>query len=134
MAYRAAQWITRIKVGDKDLGRFKSWEGGNVDSEDSKYQNWDGEIVLGGRKSRDDGTAKRLYREADHAIAHWLNNDAIGLAAEITRVPVGDDGEPWGETIVLKGRLKSVKIPDHDQASDDGGELELGFTLSTTFA
>lgn len=134
MSYRQSQWITSIKVGDVDLGRFKSWEGGGADSEDSKYQNHDGEIVLGGRKTRDNGTAKRLYREADYLLTKWLDGTAIGLPAVITRIPVGDDGQPWGEPIVLRGKLKAVKIPDHDQEQDDGGELELEFTLSTSIA
>lgn len=135
MAYRQALWITQIKIGDRDIGRFKSWEGGGATSEDSKYDNWDGQIPLGGKKSRENGTAKRLYREEDHALAHWLDNVAIGQDATITRIPVGDDGVPWpGDSIVLKGILLNVKIPDHDQAQDDGGELELEFSLSPVMA
>lgn len=134
MPYREAQWITSIKVGDRDLGRFKSWEGADADSDDSKYVDYDGEIPLGGRKTRANGTAKRLYRERDHALAHWLDNEAIGLEAIITRVPVGDDGNPWGDPIVLSGKLKGVKIPNHDQSSDGGGELELAFTMRPVMA
>jgi hypothetical protein len=130
MPYRQAQWTTSITIGTKLIGNFKSWEGGSVDSEDSKYQNHDGEIVLGGRRTRENGTARRLFKEEDAALVKFLD-ESVGTSAEIVRAPVGDDGVAWGQSYTLKGKLKSVALPDHDAASEDGGELVLEFSLNS---
>jgi hypothetical protein len=139
MPYKESDWTWHLTVGPEltDLGYWAEKEGGGVDSEDSIYADWDGDIVLGGKRTRDDVTLRKAYREAVHKVYRWLDARAgdgnLGKCT-ITGTPVSDDGVSWGDPIVYTGVLKSVKPPDSSKGSSDAAKIELVIKTDTKLA
>lgn len=135
MPYRQNQWRTDITVGDHHLGLAAKWEGAKKDSETSSYPTAEGDVPLGGKATRDDGTATYLYNERIHAIAKKLDDGAGSLDATITRTPHGDDGTPMaGGGYTMTGKLKSVELPEGDAGSSDGAEIKFEFNIDPVLA
>jgi hypothetical protein len=141
MPYKESDWTWHLKMGDganaMDLGYWAEKEGGGVDSEDATYSDWDGDLVLGGKRTREDITLRKAYREQVHAVFRQLDaragNGTLG-ACTITGTPVGDDGVSWGSPIVVTGVLKSVNPPDSSKGSSDAAKLEVVIKCNTQLA
>jgi hypothetical protein len=99
-------------------------EGGGVETEDSTYDDWDGEQQLGGKRTRAEITLRKLYREQVHAIYRTLDAKA-GRGNCVDALADDDDGVSWGDPIINTGKLGGVKPPDVDKGSSDGGEIEI---------
>jgi len=82
-------------------------------------------VPLGGKRSRNEITLRKLYREGVHAIYRTLDAKAGRGDATVTRSPTDDDGVSWGNPIINTGILGNVSPPDIDKGSSDGGELEI---------
>jgi hypothetical protein len=137
MPYKESDWTWHLRVDATDLGYWAEKEGGGVDSEDSTYADWDGDLVLGGKRTREDVTLRKGYREAVHKVYRWLDaraGDGKAGRCTITGTPVGDDGVSWGDPIVFTGVLKSVKAPDSSKGSSDAGKLEVVVKVDTELA
>lgn len=92
-------------------------------------------MQLGGKKTRDEGTATFLYDEAMHAVFKDIDRGSGSMPAVIVRTPLGDDKTPMvGSAITLKGIVKGVSMPDGDYGSNDGAEVEIVFTLDADLA
>lgn len=125
MPYMQSNWTVHLRVDGQDFGYWAVAEGGGVETEDSTYDDWDGEQQLGGKRSRGEITLRKLYRESVHAVYRTLDAKAGRGNVTLTRAPTDDDGVSWGDPIVNTGKLGGVKPPDVDKGSSDGGEIEL---------
>jgi hypothetical protein len=139
-ANKRKNWVNQLKVQDPvtgtwvDLGKWAVLEGAGVSAEESVYHDWDGPVQLGGVRTREAATVRRLYGR--HANELYSQLDAwVGEAhVELSRAPTDDRGTVVGETIVYTGVLGGAKLPDSDKASSDGGELELTLHLDPALA
>lgn len=136
MPHRQQQWETQITVTDRSgpmiLGLADEWSGGGKSSESKVYPRSRGDIQLGGKSTREDGKAVYLY--ADIAQFASRLDVAVGSGkATISRREVGDDGQQitGGDTVTLKGVLKSFALPDSSADGNDGATCELEFALDT---
>lgn len=119
---RQDQYAVSVAVADVQLGIFDKMSGGEVDSEETKYPPgaMGDEIPLGGRRTVGNITVERLYmRERDHPYAKTLM-DQVGKAdVVVTKQPLDDDKNVFGDPIVFQGKLKTYTGPDHDSESSD---------------
>jgi len=125
MPYMQSNWTVHLLVDGQDFGYWAVAEGGGVETEDSSYDDWDGSVQLGGKRSRNEITLRKLYREGVHASYRILDAKAGRADVTVTRSPTDDDGVSWGNPIVNTGKLGNVSPPDVDKGSSDGGELEI---------
>lgn len=139
MPYRQSLWRTQITVGasgrEYNLGVADRWSGAGAGSDGSSYARANGDVALGGRKSREEGTARYLYDERLHAMFKALDAGVGTFRAVVTRSPLADDGTPFiGGGFTMTGILTGVSQPDTDYSSNDGAEVELTFTLDAPLA
>lgn len=128
-----------------NLGTFDKWSGGDVDSEDTRYRAGGRatEEVLGGTRTATDIVVSRLFRLAvDFANLNTLFDHVGKLDADITvgYMKAGNDvafdgvGTNIHGNTIYKGKLKTVKQPEHDSMSSDVALIELTFTVSPPVA
>jgi hypothetical protein len=134
MPYMQSNWTVHLQLDGQDYGYWAVKEGGGVETEDSTYDDWDGTIQLGGKRSRSEITLRKLYREQVHAIYRTLDARAGRGDVVVTVSPTDDDGVSWGDPIINTGKLGNVSPPDVDKSSSDGGEIELTVRPNTDLA
>lgn len=125
MPYMQSNWIVNLRVNGQDYGYWAVKEGGGIETDDSTYDDWDGEVKLGGKRTRNEITLRKLYRENVHSFYRQLDALAGRGLAVVTSSPTRDDGVSWGNPIVNTGQLGNVSPPDVDKGSSDGGEIEV---------
>lgn len=121
--------ITGILI---DHGVWDKMTGGEVDSDDAKYNEGGMQppISLGGKKTVGNVTVSRLYRLArDHDVAQVYINGAGKASMVVTKQPLDIDGHTYGKPIVYKGTLKRVGLPEVDSESSNAGLIELEMTV-----
>jgi len=123
--YMQSNWTVQLVINNQDYGFWAVAEGGGIETEDSTYDDWDGAVQLGGKRTRTEITLRKLYRKNVHAIYRTLDALAGRGDATLTRSPTDDDGTSWGDPIINTGKLGNVSPPDIDKGSSDGGELEI---------
>lgn len=141
MPYKESNWTWNVKMGSGanalDLGYWAEKEGGGIDSEDAMYADWDGDLVLGGKRTRGDLTLRKAYRKEVHDVYAELDrragNGSTG-ACTVVGTPVDDDGTAWSNPIVLTGVLKTVNPPDSSKGSSDAAKLEVVIKCDTALA
>src|SRR4051812_39535727 len=107
-----SNWTVHLAVDGQDYGYWAVKEGGGVETEDAKYDDWDGEVQLGGKRSRGEITLRKLYREQVHAVYKLLDAKAGRASVVVTAAPTDDDGVSWGDPIINTGKLGNVAPPD----------------------
>jgi hypothetical protein len=138
---KRSNWIAQVKVEDPDspgtwvdLGRWAVLEGGGVSSEENVYHDWDGPQQLGGVKTREAATLRRLYGRNAQEVYSQLDG-WVGMArVEMSRVATDDRGVAVGEVVRYTGRLGGAKLPDVEKGSSEGGEIELTLHLDAALA
>lgn len=128
---KRANWTVELTATDPDtgaarnLGRWAVLEGGGVTSEDATYHDWDGEVRMGGVRSREDITLRRGYgRHA--APAYRVLDSWVGRARVVlSRVATDDRGVTIEEPVTYTGILSGAKLPDVEKGSSEAGEIEL---------
>lgn len=125
MPFMQSNWTVHLRVDGQDFGYWAVKEGGGVETEDATYDDWNGEVQLGGKRSRAEITLRKLYREQVHAVYRTLDAKAGRGDVVLTSAPTDDDGVSWGDPIINTGKLGNVAPPDVDKGSSDGGEIEL---------
>jgi hypothetical protein len=125
MPYMQSNWTVNLQMDGTDYGYWAVKEGGGKETEDATYDDWDGEVQLGGKATRTEITLRKLYREQVHAIFRTLDARAGRGNVIVTQSPTDDDGVSWGDPIIFTGKLGNVSPPDVDKSSSDGGEIEL---------
>ena len=134
MPYKQSQFTVHLAIDNTDLGRWAVKEGAGITTEDPSYPDWNGDVRLGGKRSREDATVRKLYKEEVHAVFRWLDAMAGRGRCVLTVSPERDDGVSWGTPTVYTGVLGEVTPPDVDKGSSDGAELELVLQLDTELA
>lgn len=112
----------------RDLGTFDSFDGGEVDSEETKY--WPGglgqQLSLGGRKSVGNVTVGRLYDLArDHPGMGWLMGGVGKADVTVTKTSIDVDSVASGRPLVYRGKLKMLTPPPHDSESSGAAKWEM---------
>lgn len=120
-----SNWTVHLLIDGQDFGYWAVKEGGGVEAEDATYDDWDGEVQLGGKVTRNEITVRKLYRENVHAVYRTLDAKSGRGACTLTSSPTDDDGVSWGNPIINTGKLGNVNPPDVDKGSSDGGEIEM---------
>lgn len=117
-----------------DLGTFDTFDGGEIDSEETKY--WPGgmgqQISLGGRRTVGNVTVGRLYDLArDHPKIGWVMGGVGKAVVTVTKTSLDIDGIARPNPLVYNGTLKSVTPPSHDSESSDAAQWEMEITSAT---
>jgi hypothetical protein len=119
---REDTWLLTVNVDGRDLGVFDTLSGGELDSEESKYQpgGMAAEISLGGRKTIGNVT---IGRYCDRTRAARIT---------IGQTPLDPMGARAGEPLTYTGTLKTVTPPDVDSTGTDAAQLTLEATIDGT--
>lgn len=134
---REDTWAVHVTVGDRPLGIFDTFSGGEIDSEEAKYPpgGMQEEISLGGRKTIGNVTVSRyLDRALDWPLIKWLSTQVGAARVTIGLVPLQFDKTPGGEPLVYGGTLKTVTLPDIDSTGNDAAKVELECTMDGAVA
>lgn len=129
------QYRVHLTLDGEDYGVFDKKEGGEVDSEESKYRpgGMAPQISLGGQTEVGNLTLSRLYeRDRDHARVHALMGRVGKGSVVVTVQPLDEDANPWEDPLVYNGTLKRVQPPDVDSMSSDPAMLEIEITPAGT--
>jgi hypothetical protein len=136
---RSDTWAVFVQVEDirtgrmMDLGIWDKKDGGEVDSEETKYKpgGMQSQVSLGGSKLTGNVTFSRLYRLLrDHATVHQTLITGAGRASVILmQQPLDINGNQFGRPIVYRGTLKRVSPPTVDSESSDPAMIELEMTI-----
>lgn len=112
----------------RNLGVFDTWEGGNVTADNTKHRRggMGPQVAVGGPVTIEDVTVSRDYDlERDHQHAHWLST-AVGRGrVSATKQYLDDDGNNFGDVIVITGILIGYNQPASDSDSSDVAMVEL---------
>jgi hypothetical protein len=123
--------LVTVSVDGRDLGIFDQKSGGEIDSEEAKYNpgGMVGEISLGGRRTIGNVTVERYYDALrDHPLIGWLANRAGAARASIGYSPRDAGGVVRGDPYTYSGTLKTVTPPDADSTGNDAAKWSLEFT------
>lgn len=132
--YNVTVSVTRIGQPVRDFGTFDTFDGGDVDSEETKYHpgGLADQVSLGGRRTVNNVTVGRLFT-LDRDLQHmgWLF-DGVGKAdVVVTKQSIDVDGNASGAPLVYSGKLKSVTPPSHDSESSDAARWEMEISSAT---
>lgn len=119
---------------DLNLGTFDSFDGGEVDSEETKYfpGGMAQQISLGGRKTVGNVTVGRLYDlTRDHVDMGTLLGLVGRASVTVTKTSLDVDGAAQPQPLVYEGKLKSVTPPGHDSESSDAATWEMEISSAT---
>jgi len=115
-----------------DTGVWDKKEGGQVDSEETKYPpgGMKPEVSLGGRQTVENVTLRRLYRLVrDHQdLSRVLIAGAGKARVTVAQQPLDIEGNVFGRPIVWSGILKRAAFPDVDSENSDAALVELEIT------
>jgi hypothetical protein len=104
------------------------FEGGEVDSEDTKF--YPGglaeQISLGGRRTVGNVTVSKLYDTVtDHPNMGWLMGGVGKADCTVVKALLNVDGASVGNVLTYTGKLKRVEPPAFDSESTDAGMWEV---------
>lgn len=114
------------------LGVWDKWSGGEIDSDETKYNpgGMAPPVSLGGRRTTGNVTISRLYRLArDHNHLQRLIDGAGKSKAVLTRQPLDIQGNVYGKAVSYNAKLKRVTPPDLDSEQSGAALIELEFTI-----
>jgi hypothetical protein len=136
MPYRQSLWATDVTVAGVHLGLADKWSGGEKTSDSNMYMRAGGNVNLGARATRGDGTATFLVDETLDSQLRALDSGVGQSDAVIVRYALRDDGitPMTGRRYTLTGKLKEVPQPDGDYGSSDGATVDLQFSLDADLA
>ena len=134
---REDTWLITVALDDRDLGTFDTKSGGEIDSEESKYQpgGMAPEISLGGRTTIGNLTVGRyLDILRDWPLMKWIAGRVGKGRGSIGITPLDPNGVRAGDPIVYGGTLKTLTIPDLDSTGTDAALVEMEFTIDGQIA
>jgi hypothetical protein len=125
---REDQYAVSVRVGPYVLGIFDSFDGGEVDSEETKHRpgGMQRQKSLGGPVSVGNVTVSRNYElERDHNMVPLLE-PLVGKAdMVVTKQPLDVNGIAYGKPLTYSGKFKQLNPPNHDSNSSDAAMIEL---------
>lgn len=130
---RVDQFAVSVTIDDRPLGIFDVFDGGETDSEETKYKpgGMQPQKSLGGSTTTENVTLRRLYDKdrGDPDLVRWLRTRAGKGRSVVAKQPLDVDGNPFGKADVYTGTLKRVAAPGHD--SEDSGPALFELEVST---
>lgn len=129
---RTNQFLITAVCDGRPLGVFDSFEGGEVDSEETKYRpgGMADEVSLGGSRTVANITIGRLNELArDNDLIRWLLSRVGRGQMVVNKQPLDVNKNPFGRPLVYTGKLKTVTPPNHD--SNDNSAAVWTMVVST---
>jgi hypothetical protein len=129
---REDTWLLTFNVAGRPLGVWDTKEGGEVDSEETKYPpgGMAREISLGGRRTIGNITLSRYCdRVRDWPLIKWLCDQAGAGRVSIGQTPLNFAGAPGGAQLGYTGTLKTVTPPPVDSTGSDAAKIECECTI-----
>lgn len=125
---RQDMYAVSVSIDGVNYGVWDKMSGGEVDSEETKYPpgGMADEVPLGGRRTVGNITVSRLYDlNRDHTqVKNVLA--VVGKAVVIvTKQPLDEDKNVFGDPIVYQGKLKTCTPPEVDSESSDAALIEI---------
>lgn len=132
---REDTWLVSLSIDGRDLEVWDTLDGGEIDSDESKYRpgGLQSEISLGGTRTVGNITLGRNYDNLrDHPVLPWLVSRVGAGRCVIGRQPLDFNGVPQGAPTRYTGTLKTVTPPGIDSMSNDASKIELEITIDGT--
>jgi hypothetical protein len=132
---REDTWLISLSIDGRDLEVWDSLDGGEIDSDESKYRpgGLQSEVSLGGTRTVGNITLGRNYDYLrDHPMLPWLVSRVGAGRCVIGRQPLDFNGVPQGAPTRYTGTLKTVTPPGIDSMSNDPTKIEVEITIDGT--
>lgn len=119
-------------TGLGNIGQFDSWDGGEGDSDLSRYKPAGlPEEVLTGTQTIGNITGERaVRRERDRPLIQALYDSAGKAAATLSVQWYDRDENPYGSPIVFTAVVKTVTLPAGDSTSNDAAMMSVEFEVN----
>lgn len=124
---RQDQWSNTVTIDGRPMGVWDSLDGGESDSEETKYKpgGMQPEVSLGGSRMIGNLTLARLLGRQDWDYMHRLMNRTGNAKCTVSRQPLDTDGNPFGRPLTYRGTLKTVTPGATDSTSSDAQTWEI---------
>lgn len=124
---RQDQWSNTVTINGRPMGVWDTLDGGESDSEETKYKpgGMQPEVSLGGSRSIGNLTLSRLLSRQDWDFMHEAMNHTGNWRATVSRQPLDADGNPFGRPLTYRGVLKTVTPGATDSNSNDAQTWEI---------
>lgn len=133
---RQDQWSNTVTIDGVPMGVWDTMEGGESDSEETKYKpgGMQAEISLGGSRSIGNITLSRLLAKEDWDFMRDMMNQTGRVRCTVSRQPLDADGNPWGRPLTYRGVLKAVMPGETDSNSSDALTWEIEISTEGSVA
>jgi hypothetical protein len=124
---RMDQWSNTVVIDGRPFGVWDTLDGGESDSEETKYRpgGMKPQVSLGGSRSIGNLTLSRLLSRPDWTYARSLMSRTGQAKCVVSRQPLDTDGNPWGTPLTYRGTLKTVTPGGSDSNSSDAQTWEI---------
>ncbi len=125
---REDQYNITVSVDRTSYGVFDKFNGGEIDSEETKYKGGGmaPQTALGGSPQTSNVTVSRNYQQGRDDLMVQALRSRVGRArAIVSKQSLDTDGFAFGRPMVYTGILKQISPPDADSESDDAATIEL---------
>lgn len=132
---RADQYAVTVTADGANLGIWDKLEGGEIDSEETKYKPGGmlPQVSLGGTVEVGNVTVSKLYSLDDTAVQMRNLRGRVGKAnMVVNRQSLDVDGNAYGPAWVYQGKLKTLNLPEVDSESSDAAIVALEITPAGT--
>jgi hypothetical protein len=117
------------------LGTFDKFTGGEVDSDEQKYRpgGMADPVSLGGAVTMGNVVVSRNWvLGRDQGYSHKLLS-LVGRAwIWAVKQPLDIHKVPYGRPFIYQGKIKSVKLPEHDSTASDPAMIDIEFVPTGT--
>lgn len=130
---RQDTWVIRVTIGGVNWGVWDKKTGGEIDSDELKYNPgaMADPLSLGGKALPGNVVLQRLYdRKDDHDRVNQLYNGAGKTTATVAVRPMDPDGNEYGKSTIYTGKLKRVAPPDVDSEGNAAALLEIEVSVT----
>lgn len=132
---RADQYAVTVTADGANLGIWDKLEGGEIDSEETKYKPGGmlPQVSLGGTVEVGNVTVSKLYSLDSTAVQMRNLRGRVGKAnMVVNRQSLDVDGNAYGPAWVYQGKLKTLTLPEVDSESSDAAIVALEITPAGT--
>lgn len=133
---RVDHFRVTMSLDGVDFGIWDTKEGGETDSEETRYKPGGGpEEPLGGKQTVTQLTVTRMFRRGrDDELMSLLRRKSGSGEAIVKVVNTDADGNPWSTGETYKGVLKRVAPPQIDSNSSDVAMITAEITPRSSVA
>lgn len=126
--WRVSVWIE----GLGEIGNVDQSTGGVGESAEKKYREGGAvdQTVLAAARTRSNVSVERLWRGERDGAQYKAIDAARGREMTVTKQPLDEEGNDFGDAIIYRGKVKNVSGPETD-SNDDEGETKLVIEQST---